>query len=70
VCSAPRFVRFFEWLPLTPEPFEGASRMNLTDVTPNLIVSDIDRSTAFDGMREFGIQDPDGYVTFFAQRIA
>jgi lactoylglutathione lyase len=160
VCSAPRFARFFEWLPLTPEPFEGASRMNLTDVTPNLIVADIDRSTAFYrdllgfsvvttvpdegpfvfvwlqrgavnvflnaraaaekdlelwasrpagamsmfmaveaasiaegidalfgslesrvtvvmplkdqfyGMREFGIQDPDGYVTVFAQRIA
>jgi len=24
----------------------------------------------FYGMREFGIEDPDGYVIFFAQRIA
>ena len=24
----------------------------------------------FYGMREFGIVDPDGYVIFFAQRIA
>jgi uncharacterized glyoxalase superfamily protein PhnB len=24
----------------------------------------------FYGMREFGVEDPDGYVIFFAQRIA
>jgi uncharacterized glyoxalase superfamily protein PhnB len=24
----------------------------------------------FYGMREFGVQDPDGYVIFFAQRIS
>jgi lactoylglutathione lyase len=47
VCSAPRSVRFFEWLPSTLEPFEGAFPMDFTDVTPNLIVSDIDRSTVF-----------------------
>jgi hypothetical protein len=35
VCSAPRPARFFEWLPPTMEPFEGAFPMNLTDVTPN-----------------------------------
>jgi lactoylglutathione lyase len=142
------------------EPFEGAFSMNFTDVTPNLLVSDIDRSASFYrdvlgfsvvttvpdqspfvfvwvqrggvsvflnareraqedlplwgsrsagamslfmileaantadgidalyqslepqativmpikdqfyGMREFGIQDPDGYVIFFAQRIS
>lgn len=70
--------------------------MTFTDVTPNLIVADIDRSTAFYrdvlgfsvvttvpdaarvvmplkdqfyGRREFGIEDPDGYIIFFAQRI-
>jgi lactoylglutathione lyase len=47
VCSARRSARFFEWLPFTPEPIEGAFPMNLTDVTPNLIVSDIDRSATF-----------------------
>jgi catechol 2,3-dioxygenase-like lactoylglutathione lyase family enzyme len=26
--------------------------------------------TQFYGMREFGIEDPDGYVIFFAQRVA
>jgi uncharacterized glyoxalase superfamily protein PhnB len=26
--------------------------------------------TQFYGMREFGIEDPDGYIIFFAQRIA
>lgn len=25
--------------------------------------------TQFYGMREFGIEDPDGYVIFFAQRV-
>ena len=51
VCSAPRSARFFEWLPSTLEPFEGAFPMNFTDVTPNLIVSDIDRSTVFFAQR-------------------
>lgn len=26
--------------------------------------------TQFYGMREFGIEDPDGYIIFFAQRVA
>ncbi len=47
----PRSARFFEWLPSTLEPFEGAFPMKFTDVTPNLIVSDIDRSTVFFAQR-------------------
>lgn len=34
--------------------------MTFSDVTPNLVAY---------GMREFGIEDPDGYVILFAQRI-